>query len=151
MNDEQQPDQEEPADRPAAASDETAVTPGEHPTEQITEPVAVTDQSAEPTDWQQRYYRERTLTRIFMATTAAAILLFTGTFAFAVASDPDVGQPGSPSQRHPGDGGRDERSGPGRHGGPGGPGGPRWQNPSAEDFPPENGSQSSGVAWSTAG
>jgi len=150
MNDQRQPDDESSAGQASGVPDPTAVTPGEHPTEQITEPVAATNQSVEPTDWQQRYYRERTLTRIFMATTAAAVLLFTGTLAFAVAANPEAGQPGSPSQRYPGDGGRDERSGPGRHGGPGGPGGPRWQMPSAEDFPPENGSQSSGVAWSTA-
>lgn len=151
MNDQRQPDDESSAGQVSGFPDPTAVTPGEHPTEQITEPVAATNQSVEPTDWQQRYYRERTLTRIFMATTAAAVLLFTGTLAFAVAANPEAGQPGSPSQRYPGDGGRDERSGPGRPGGGGGPGGPRWQNPSAEDFRSGTGIQAAVGAWPAAG
>ncbi len=40
--------------------------------------------SATAANWEHRYYRERTLTRIFMAATATMLLCWTGTLTYAV-------------------------------------------------------------------
>ena len=149
MNDELQPPDSSSADQKSGVPTEELAGSPDQPTAQITQPVATTDQSTPATDWQQRYYRERTLTRVFMATTAAAILLFTGTVAYAVASDPDTGQPGAPGERYRDGGNRDDRGGPGRPGGPGGPGGQRWQGPNTDGAPVGSGSESTTVSLST--
>ena len=149
MNDELQPHDSRSADQKSDVPTEELAGSTEQPTEQITDPVATTDNSTPASDWEQRYYRERTLTRVFMVTTAAATLLFTGTVAYAVASGPDTGQPGAPGERYPGGGNRDDRGGPGRHGGPGGPDGQRWQGRNADSVLIGSGSESTMVLFST--
>lgn len=112
--------------------------------EQVTEPVqpaaedsagTFTDTDALPAvvDWEGRYHRERKRSRVFMATTAAAALLFTGTLAYAVAATgPDEGTavavPGAPGDGDSGTGGWG-----GRGGGPAGTG-PRGGHPHGGDW-----------------
>ncbi|MCH9718796.1 MAG: hypothetical protein K0U60_02885 [Actinomycetia bacterium] len=150
MNDEPQPHDSSSGDQKSGVPAEELMGSTQQPTEQITEQVATTDQSTRTNDWEQRYYRERTLTRVFMATTAAAVLLFTGAVAYAVATDPNTGQPGAPGESYRDGGNRDDRGGPGRHGGPGGPDGQRWQGPNAGGVPVGSGSDSTTMFLSAA-
>ena len=129
MNDDHQPN-EGPPDNPAIARSEMSSSQSDHPTEQITAPVTAPETTSgdatESNDWEKRYYRERSLARIFMATTAAAALLFTGTLAYAVASNPEGPGTETPTQISPD--GRDpgDRRGPGQDGGFRERGGPKF-------------------------
>ncbi|MAT60328.1 MAG: hypothetical protein CMH41_01525 [Micrococcales bacterium] len=66
--------------------------------------------TADAANWEHRYYRERTLTRIFMAATATMLLCFTGTLAYAVTDS--TGSGSSPAS------GNQLRGGPGIDRGP---------------------------------
>ncbi len=125
-----------PSDFPDAAAGQE--TPNDQPTEPVVRPGVdeAAHHAASPAgqagpresgvDWEQEYGKERKRSRTFMATTAVAALLFTGTLAYAVAApdlggDDPTGVPGvvAPDEEiggYEGYRGRHDRGGPG--GGP---------------------------------